>query len=124
MPRELRLEVAERVDHDGNVLIPLSEADVDAAIAELRRLGAESVAVCLLFSFLRPEHEAELQAARAAQEATQTLVTAQDQQVQALQEAERLRRERAAVLRDVVERVRRAEHDLQELAGQIGRAHV
>ncbi len=62
VPRELRLEVAERVDHKGRVLQPLDMASVDAAIAELQRLGAESVAVCLLFSFLYPEHEATIAA--------------------------------------------------------------
>lgn len=86
------------------------EAETNAAQREMATLEAQIA--------LRPELEAELKAARAAQETTQTLVVAQEQQVQALQEAERLRRERAAVLRDVVERVRRAEHDLQELAGQ------
>ena len=59
-PRELRLEVDERVDHHGVVLRPLDPATVEAAIAELQRLGAESVAVCLLFSFLLPEHEAAI----------------------------------------------------------------
>jgi len=60
VPRELRLEVDERVDHHGEVLRPLDMATVDAAIAELQRLGAESVAVCLLFSFLHPEYEAAI----------------------------------------------------------------
>jgi N-methylhydantoinase A len=60
VPRELRLEVDERVDHTGRVLRPLTAEAIDAVVAELRRLGAESVAVCLLFSFLHPEHEAAI----------------------------------------------------------------
>jgi N-methylhydantoinase A len=53
-------EVRERVDHRGNVLVPLDE---EALRARLRRLAAqdvESLAVCLLFSFLHPAHEARV----------------------------------------------------------------
>ena len=57
VPRNLRLEVTERVDAQGNVLTPLNEADVERVLDRLQRRGVESVAVCLLFSFLRPQHE-------------------------------------------------------------------
>lgn len=53
-------EVRERVDCCGNVLVPLDE---EALRARLRRLAAEdveSLAVCLLFSFLHPAHEARV----------------------------------------------------------------
>jgi N-methylhydantoinase A len=56
-PRELRLEVTERVDAQGNVLTPLNEAEVERVLDRLQRRGVESVAVCLLFSFLHPPHE-------------------------------------------------------------------
>ncbi|MEW5872807.1 MAG: hydantoinase/oxoprolinase family protein [Chloroflexota bacterium] len=56
-PAELRFEVDERVSAGGQVLQALAPAQVDALLAELRRQGVESVAVCLLFSFLHPEHE-------------------------------------------------------------------
>jgi N-methylhydantoinase A len=52
--------VHERVDFRGNVLVPLDE---EALRASLRRLAAhdvESLAVCLLFSFLHPAHEARV----------------------------------------------------------------
>jgi N-methylhydantoinase A len=57
VPRHLRLEVEERVDAQGQVVTPLAEADVDAAIAFVRDHRVEAVAVCLLFSFLNDAHE-------------------------------------------------------------------
>jgi len=57
VPDERRLEVTERVDHQGRVLTPLNEAELPGLIARLRELNVESVAVCLLFSFLHPAHE-------------------------------------------------------------------
>ena len=57
VPRELRFEVDERVDYQGNVLRALDESALDGIIDELRRQGVESVAVSLLFSFLRDGHE-------------------------------------------------------------------
>jgi N-methylhydantoinase A len=57
VPREWRYEVRERLSAQGEVLVPLDPAEVDALIPQLRAEGIESVAVCLLFSFLRPEHE-------------------------------------------------------------------
>jgi N-methylhydantoinase A len=56
--RELRLEVPERVRHDGSVATPLDEAAVRSAVRQLRAAGVAAVAVCFLYSFIRPEHEA------------------------------------------------------------------
>ena len=50
-------EVAERVDFRGNVLHALDEAALRETVRELAAQGVESVAVCLLFSFLHPVHE-------------------------------------------------------------------
>lgn len=50
-------EVTERLDANGQVLVPLDPADVEHAAEALRRQGIESVAVCFLFSFRNPEHE-------------------------------------------------------------------
>lgn len=55
--RDWRYEVDERVDAQGNVLIALQDAQVDGLAAQLRLQGIASVAICLLFSFLHPEHE-------------------------------------------------------------------
>jgi N-methylhydantoinase A len=60
VPNEWRLEVEERVDHHGHVLLPLREKQLPAMITFLHEQRVESVAICLLFSFLRPEHEATL----------------------------------------------------------------
>lgn len=50
-------EVTERVVHDGSVLLPLDENALRSALGELRGQAIESMAVCLLFSFLAPQHE-------------------------------------------------------------------
>jgi N-methylhydantoinase A len=53
-------EVRERVDFRGNVLRPLDEAALRTTARALKAEGVESIAVCLLFSFLHPEHEARV----------------------------------------------------------------
>lgn len=57
VPSELRVEVHERVDHHGAVLVALDPAEVDEIVKSFKHQGIESVAVCLLFSFLYPDHE-------------------------------------------------------------------
>src|SRR4051812_3449509 len=56
VPRELRFTVRERVGPDG-VLVPLDEESLAAGVDAVREADVEAVAVCLLFSFLHPEHE-------------------------------------------------------------------
>jgi N-methylhydantoinase A len=56
--RDLRLEVPERVRHDGTVEIPLDEAAVRMAVRRLRDAGVEAVAVCFLYGFVAASHEA------------------------------------------------------------------
>jgi len=56
--RDLRLEVPERVRHDGTVEIPLDEAAVRAAVRALKAAEVKAVAVCFLYGFIRPAHEA------------------------------------------------------------------
>lgn len=56
--RDLRLEVKERVRHDGTIETVLDEDAVRDAARALRQAGVEAVAVSFLYSFLRPEHEA------------------------------------------------------------------
>lgn len=63
VPRRHRLEVTERVDARGEVLVPLTQSEIDRCVEELATLPVEAVAICLLFSFLRPEHEQALAAA-------------------------------------------------------------
>src|SRR3984885_13506349 len=55
--RDLRLEVPERVRHDGSVEVPLDEAAFRTAVRRLRNAGVEAVAVCFLYGFVRTAHE-------------------------------------------------------------------
>jgi N-methylhydantoinase A len=57
--RELRFEAAERIGPDG-VIEPLGPEEPARLASELRESGAESVAICLLFSYLDPSHERAL----------------------------------------------------------------
>jgi N-methylhydantoinase A len=56
--RRFRLEVDERVDAEGAVLVPLDEAQVAAAARQLIALGAESVVIHFLHSYINAAHEA------------------------------------------------------------------
>ena len=58
--RRHRLTVPERITRDGSVLVPLDEAKAREQVAKLKDAGVESVAICFLFSFLNPEHEARV----------------------------------------------------------------
>ena len=57
VPESLTGEVAERVSASGEVLLPLDETALRTTIRELAQENPQSIAVCLLFSFLKPEHE-------------------------------------------------------------------
>lgn len=57
VPRHLRREVTERVAADGAVVIPIDDNEVRRVLADLAAEGVDSLAVCLLFSFLKPDHE-------------------------------------------------------------------
>ena len=59
-PRRRRFEVTERIGADGQVVTPLTEAEIDGLIADLKTARVESIAVSLLFSFLNPTHEQRL----------------------------------------------------------------
>jgi N-methylhydantoinase A len=51
------VEVAERVDAHGQVLVPLTDQEIATAVDALVGTGVEAVAVCLLWSFRNPAHE-------------------------------------------------------------------
>ncbi len=57
VPRALRFEVAERIDHRGRVVGPLRDAEVLGLVDALRRAGVEAVAVSLLHAYANPAHE-------------------------------------------------------------------
>ena len=56
-PRRRRFGVPERLDFRGNAVRPLDEEAVRRAVRRLRLQGTESIAVCLLFSYVNPAHE-------------------------------------------------------------------
>ena len=55
--RALTLTVRERVNANGEEVLPLNEDDVREVAANLREAGVEAVAVSYLWSFLNPAHE-------------------------------------------------------------------
>jgi N-methylhydantoinase A len=63
VPRERRLEAAERVLYDGTVHRPLRAEAIARAVAEVRDSGADCLAICLIFGFINPDHEQQLRQA-------------------------------------------------------------
>ena len=61
--RQFRFEVAERVGPRGEVVTALSDTEIAAVVEAVAASGADCCAVCLLFSFLNPEHERRIGAA-------------------------------------------------------------
>ena len=57
IPRELRLEVDERMDAEGRVVVPLDEDEVAAAARALLARECESVVIHFLHAWRNPEHE-------------------------------------------------------------------
>ena len=64
--REDVIEVEERLDASGVVVMPLSAAEIGRVVALAVSTGAEAFAICLLFSFANPEHEERLAGAMRA----------------------------------------------------------
>src|SRR5712692_4717751 len=60
IPRELRLEVHERVLGNGTVEQPLDPEEAQAVIKKLLAQGVEAIAVCFLNSYLNPVHEQQV----------------------------------------------------------------
>lgn len=63
VPRERVIEVPERIDCDGDVVVRLADEAVDVAARELERLGLEACAVALLWSFRNSKHEQRIASA-------------------------------------------------------------
>ena len=57
VPKERRYGLRERLDSDGLALLTPSDAEIARVVSAVVRSGANSVAVCLLFSFVHPAHE-------------------------------------------------------------------
>jgi N-methylhydantoinase A len=61
VPRQWRFELDERITAQGEVLRRLNPDDLRPILTKLAEEQIESVAVCLLFSFLYPAHEQQIQ---------------------------------------------------------------
>lgn len=57
VPRRLTVGIPERIDAQGNVVVPLHEDAVRRAAAFLAAEKVEAVAICFLFSFVNDAHE-------------------------------------------------------------------
>ena len=57
VPRQRVIEVVERVDRDGGVVVPLDLESVDRAIDRLVELEVDAVGICLLWSTENDAHE-------------------------------------------------------------------
>jgi N-methylhydantoinase A len=57
IPRDLRLEVPERMDAAGEVLVPLDEAALRAGVVQLKEAGCEALVIHFLHAYANPAHE-------------------------------------------------------------------
>jgi len=57
VPRDLRLEVQERMNYEGHIECPLDPETVGRAARTLKAQGVKSVAICFLYSYLNSLHE-------------------------------------------------------------------
>lgn len=57
------VEVTERLDADGSVVTPLTDAEIDRVVAAVREANPDAVAICLLHAFRDPTHEQRLERA-------------------------------------------------------------
>ena len=57
IPRNLRLEVAERMEAGGKVRVPLDEHQLEEAVKRLLDLGCESLVIHFLHAYANPVHE-------------------------------------------------------------------
>ena len=57
VPRRLRVEVDERVLHNGTVETALDEESAREAIRQLRDSGVQAIAISLLHAYANPQHE-------------------------------------------------------------------
>ncbi|MGC9384613.1 MAG: hydantoinase/oxoprolinase family protein [Kosmotogaceae bacterium] len=57
IPLELRFGISGRIDSKGNEIEPINKKEILNTVDQIDKLGIDSVAVILLFSFLNPSHE-------------------------------------------------------------------
>ena len=57
IPRNLRLEVTERLDYAGRIVTPLDKDEMRQAVQQLLDAGCESLVIHFLHAYANPEHE-------------------------------------------------------------------
>ncbi len=62
VPRQLRCGVAERMNQKGEAILPLNLEEVRGIARFFQEQGVRAVAVCLLHSYMNPDHEQKIQA--------------------------------------------------------------
>jgi N-methylhydantoinase A len=60
VPDSLRFGIGERVTASGEVLEAIKESDLADLASRLKKAQIDSAAICLLFSFVHPEHERQI----------------------------------------------------------------
>jgi len=86
--RDRVIEVDERIDKVGDVVVPLRDRELDRVVNRVVELGVEAVAISLLWSFANPAHE-ELLAQRIAQRLPEMFISVSSQLHPVMREYER-----------------------------------
>ena len=60
VPRRQIIEIDERIDANGKVIVPLDERQAREAIRRIKGNGVDAVAICTLFATVNPAHENRL----------------------------------------------------------------
>jgi N-methylhydantoinase A len=116
VPARHRFGIAERLDYDGQVLLELSQEDIEAVLARVVRSRAQSLAICLLHAYANPEHEERI---RQAAEQLGIPVSLSSEILPEFREYERCSTTVVnAYLRPVMQRY------LETLSGQVGGARL
>lgn len=57
VPAHLTFEVPERIDSEGNIVVPLDEETTTKSVEKAIEKNVESIGICLLWSIVNPAHE-------------------------------------------------------------------
>ena len=57
VPSKLRFEVKERMDREGNVVVALTDEEIQRVVSDVKQSGVCAVAVCLIHAYKNGEHE-------------------------------------------------------------------
>lgn len=61
VPAKMTFEVTERLNYDGNVVVPLDREEGRRVVRQMIERGIKSIAVCFLHSYRNPKHEEEME---------------------------------------------------------------